>query len=75
MRRRDSAMDERERFKRAVLWILVGFILLLYLLGALSLWARGRFLQTVPVAPTTGRIETPHPNACTFVLTRARFGV
>ncbi len=68
-------MDERERFKRAVLWILVGFILLLYLLGALSLWARGRFLHNAPVPPLIGRIETRNPNACKFVLTRVQFGV
>lgn len=68
-------MDERERFKRTVLLILVGFILLLYLLGALSLWARRRFLQTEPILPTIGRIEIPHSNDCKFVLTRVQFGV
>lgn len=50
-------MDERERFKRAVLWILVGFILLLYLLGALSLWARGRFLRDAPMSPLVGELN------------------
>lgn len=67
-------MDDRERFKRTVLWILVGFILLLYLLGALSLWARGRFLQSVPM-PIVVRVETASVDTCKFVLTKVQFGV
>lgn len=68
-------MDERERFKRIVLLILVGFILLLYLLGALSLWARGRFLQDAPYLPVIVRGEAALANSCKFVLTMAPFGV
>lgn len=60
-------MDERERFKRMLLWVLVGFILLLYLLGALSLWARKRFLQEMPTPPAPVRIETTSANICKFV--------
>ncbi|MBC7260001.1 MAG: hypothetical protein H5T65_12220 [Chloroflexi bacterium] len=62
-------MDDRERFRRTLLLILVGFILLLYLLGALSLWARRRFLHTPPAPSAVVRVETACPNACKFVLT------
>ncbi len=37
-------MDERDRFKKVLLFILIGFILLLYFLAALSLWARKQLL-------------------------------
>jgi hypothetical protein len=62
-------MDDRERFRRTLLLILVGFILLLYLLGALSLWARRRFLRTPPAPSVVVRVETARTNACKFVLT------
>lgn len=68
-------MDDRERFRRMVLWVLVGFIVLLYLLGALSLWARNRFLREMPPPPAVARIETEGANLCKFVLTKVPFGV
>ncbi len=37
-------MDERNRLLKVLLLILIGFVLLLYCLGAVSLWARNRFL-------------------------------
>ena len=37
-------MDERDRFRRALLIILIAFVLLLHCLGAVGLWARKRFL-------------------------------
>jgi hypothetical protein len=37
-------VDERDRFRRALLIILVAFVLLLYCLGAVGLWARKQFL-------------------------------
>lgn len=68
-------MDDRQQFKRMVLWVLVGFLVLLYLLGALSLWARHRFLREIPALPALARIETAGPNICKCVLTKDAFGV
>ena len=42
-------MDDRQKLRRTLLLILIGFILLLYLLGAASLWARHRFLNEAPL--------------------------
>lgn len=38
-------MNDRQNLRRVLLYTLLGFIVLLYLLGAASLWARQRFLD------------------------------
>lgn len=51
-------MDDRSGLRRAILLTLLGFIVLLYLLGAASVWARRRFLNDgTGVLPAQGSEE------------------
>jgi hypothetical protein len=59
-------MDDLTRHRRALLFIILGFIVLLYLLGAVSLWARQRFLDEPSVHRTLFVERTMKPFADAF---------
>jgi len=50
-------MDDRQRLRRKLLFVVIGFIVLLYLLGAAALWARSRFLNDAPLPHLPALIE------------------
>lgn len=55
-------MDDRQRFRKTLLFILLGFIVLLYCLGAASVWIRQRFSDGGGAGmPTTTNEFTAYP--------------